>query len=72
MSAPGAVLVALDKGTAARIRKASQRIEVATKERDHWIVEAHGFGASLREIAACAGLSHVGVMKIIRRASTVC
>ncbi len=59
--------VTLDKATAKQLRKAADDVAEATKRRNHWILEAHGFGASLREIAEHAGISHVAVMKIIRR-----
>lgn len=61
------VPVVLDKHTATQLRKAARQIEEATEARDHWIMEAHGYGASLREIAEHAGITHVAVMKIIRK-----
>lgn len=57
----------LDKGTARQLAKAAADLAEATERRNHWILEAHGFGASLREIAEHAGISHVAVLKIIRR-----
>jgi Mor family transcriptional regulator len=59
--------VALDKHTAKQLRKAADDVAEATQRRNHWILEAHGYGASLREIAEHAGISHVAVLKIIRR-----
>lgn len=35
-------------------------------ERDRLIIEAHQAGATLREIAAAAGITHVAVHKIIK------
>lgn len=37
------------------------------QERDNWIRHAYELGYSLREIADAAGLSHMGVKKIIDR-----
>ena len=54
---------------AKRIRSAAQRISRGTAERDQAIIDAAEAGGSLREIAALAGITHVGVMKIIRRRS---
>jgi hypothetical protein len=59
--------VTLDKHTATQLRKAAKDLSEATERRNHWIHEAHSFGASLREIAEHAGITHVAVMKIIRR-----
>jgi hypothetical protein len=39
----------------------------STAERDRLIVEAYQAGGSLREIARLAGLSHPGVLRIVRR-----
>ena len=39
----------------------------ATVQRDRLIVEAYRAGGGLREIARLAGMSHPGVLRIIRR-----
>ncbi len=57
----------IDAELAQQIRDAANLAATATLERDRFIVEASQAGASLREIARCAGISHVAVMKIIRR-----
>lgn len=57
----------IDKHTASQLRKAARQIEEATKTRDYWIGEAYGFGASLREVAEHAGITHVAVLKIVRK-----
>ena len=56
----------LDKAVARQLRRAAAKIEQGTSERDRLIVEAHQAGASLREIAEHARVSHVTVLKIIR------
>lgn len=49
------------------IRKAADQLAAATEERNRLIVAAHNDGASLREIAEHAGITHVGVKKITER-----
>lgn len=53
-----------------QLARIASRLESDRAKRDELIIEAHRRGASLREIAACAGLSHVAVLKIIRAANT--
>lgn len=53
---------------ARRLTKIAARLDADRVERDRLIVEAHGRGASLREIAKVAGITHVAVRKIIRAA----
>lgn len=62
------VPVVLDPKLARAIRRAAERAAEATTERDRLIVAASQSGASLREIAEHAGMTHTGVMKIVRRA----
>lgn len=57
----------VDPALSSRLRRAVRQGEFWLRERDGLIIEAHEAGASLREIAAVAGLSHVGVKKIIDR-----
>lgn len=57
----------LDPTRARAIKKAADQATAATQERNRQIVAAHQEGASLREIAKHAGITHVGVKKIIER-----
>jgi predicted GIY-YIG superfamily endonuclease len=52
---------------AAGLVAAGNAIRSHTEKRDALIVEARESGASYREIARLAGLSHVGVQKIVER-----
>lgn len=58
----------IDKTTAVRLATAARQITDWTGKRDALIIEASQAGASLRDIAAHAGITHVGVKKIIDRA----
>lgn len=49
------------------VRYAANHADVATSKRDAAIREAHRAGASLREIAAESGISHMSVKRIIER-----
>lgn len=57
----------IDPALAKRVRAVAQAAERKRQERDELIVAAHADGASLREIAELVGLSHVGVMKIVKK-----
>lgn len=59
--------VALDSELAKKLKRAAVMQDRWLQDRDQLIVEAHDAGGSLREIGALAGLSHVGVMKIVSR-----
>ncbi len=48
-------------------RYAARNADVATTKRDAAIREAHRAGASLRDIAAETGISHMSVKRIIDR-----
>ena len=50
------------------VRYAARSADTATSKRDAAIREAHRAGASLRDIAAESGLSHMTVKRIIGRA----
>jgi DNA-binding NarL/FixJ family response regulator len=70
MTADGAIATIpamLDRALARRLRRTADQIATATADRERLIVEAHRAGASLREIAEHAGITHVAVMKLIRR-----
>ena len=59
--------VPLDAKLARKLRRQAEAIEAATTERNRLIIEATQAGASTREIAAAAGLSNVGVWRIVQR-----
>lgn len=61
----------IDPALAKRVRAVAQAAEKKRQERDELILEAHGAGASLREIGDLVGLSHVGVMKIVKRGNSL-
>ena len=50
------------------VRYAARSACTATSKRDAAIREAHRAGASLRDIAAESGLSHMTVKRIVERA----
>lgn len=64
-------LVPIDPALAKRVRAAAQAAEKKRQERDDLILKAHADGASLREIGALVGLSHVGVMKIVNKGTSL-
>ena len=49
------------------VRYASHNADVATNKRDAAIREAHRAGASLRDIAAESGISHMSVKRVVER-----
>lgn len=49
------------------VRYAAETADVATTKRDAAIREAHRAGASLREIAAESGISHMSVKRVVER-----
>ncbi len=51
------------------VRYAARHADVATSKRDAAIREAHRAGASLRDIAAESGVSHMSVKRIIDRST---
>ena len=59
--------VPLDARLARRLAKLAGKVETSIAERDEAIAEAVASGASLREIAAVAGMSHVTVKNILDR-----
>lgn len=59
--------VALDPVLSKRLAAVVRRLEELEGERDQLILQAREQGASLREIAQQAGMSHVGIKKLIGR-----
>lgn len=59
-----ALSMPVDPELARELKRSAQLHERSRKRRDMLIREAHTAGASLREIGALAGLSHVAVLKI--------
>ena len=51
------------------VRYAAKNADVATTKRNAAIREAHRAGASLREIAAESGVSHMSVKRIVERSA---
>ncbi len=51
------------------VRYAARTADVATSKRDAAIREAYRAGASLRDIAAESGISHMSVKRIIERSA---
>jgi hypothetical protein len=51
------------------VHYAAHNAEVATSKRDAAIREAHRAGASLRDIAAQSGISHMSVKRIVERSA---
>ncbi len=60
-------LVAIDEDLARQLAGLAETLEDAAEQRERLIVVAHNAGASLREIATAAGMSHIGVRKLIQR-----
>ncbi len=55
----------VDPELSRRLKRNTTTLARAKDERDSLILEAHDAGASLREIGALVGLSHIGVRRII-------
>lgn len=64
---PEATLPIMDPAIARRLRAIANRLLELDAERTELILQARADGASLREIAEVAGMSHVGIMKLIDR-----
>lgn len=63
-----ATVPAVDPEMTRKLRRCGAAVEKAVLERNAALVEAHAAGHSLRSIAAAVGITHVGVMKIVRNA----
>ena len=61
------VLTVTGEEALARLVALADQSSAATRERDRLIWRSHAGGVSLRVIARAAGLSHVGVAKIVKR-----
>jgi DNA-directed RNA polymerase specialized sigma24 family protein len=57
----------MDPDIARRLRAIDKRLSELDAERANLILQARHDGASLREIAEVAGMSHVGIKKLIAR-----
>lgn len=57
----------MDPALARRLAAVVRRLTELEAERDQLILQAREEGASLREIAALAGMTHVGIKKLIGR-----
>jgi hypothetical protein len=57
----------VDPSLARRLKATAKRATEATVERDRLIVEAHRVGGGVREIARLVGMTHPGVLRILRR-----
>lgn len=57
----------MDPATARRIRRAVKKRAEVDAERDAAILDARAEGATLREIAEVAGMSPMGVKKLLDR-----
>jgi len=49
------------------VHYAAHNADVATSKRDAAIREAHRAGASLRDVAAQSGISHMSIKRILER-----
>lgn len=63
----GSNVPSMDPDLERRLKATARRLGELGDLRDQLIIQAHEKGASLREIAAVAGLSHVGVKKLLGR-----
>lgn len=61
------VSTVFDPALARRLARIVAKLRATEAERDRLVLQAHDEGASLREIAEHAGMSHVGVKKLIAR-----
>lgn len=64
---PTTTVTTMDPATARRLRAIANRLNELDAERAQLILQAHAEGASLREIGEVAGMSHVGIKKLLTR-----
>jgi hypothetical protein len=57
----------MDPAISKRLLAIAKKLDDLDEERAQLIIEAREAGASLREIAAVAGMSHVGIKKLLGR-----
>ena len=65
---PTSTVQFVDTAEARKLRKAGEAVDKAIAERNAAIIEAHQAGHSLRAIGDAVGVTHVAVLKIIRKA----
>lgn len=67
VTAPAVTFLGVDPEIAKRLNAIVLRLQRLEEERDQLILRAREEGASLREIAQHAGMTHVGIKKLIGR-----
>lgn len=60
-------VLAMDPAIARRLQAIAVTSARLEQERDELVIKAHQEGASLREIAAVAGMTHTGIKKLLGR-----
>lgn len=63
---PRTPAIATIHGTLSGVRRAAEKAAQASLARDAAIRKAHGEGATLRQIATAAGLTHARIHQIVR------
>lgn len=71
LEADAATVAFVDTETARKLRRLGANVEKAVAERNAAVIAAHEAGHSLRSIGTAVGVSHVAVLKIIRKAGAV-
>lgn len=64
---PTATVPFVNTAEAKKLRKAAEAVDRAIAERNAAILEAHRAGHSLRAIGEVVGVTHVAVLKIVRK-----
>lgn len=59
--------MALTDAQAKALTKAAAKLHAAHQERDRLVCESIASGAGVREVARAVGLSHPGVLAIVKR-----
>jgi len=63
-----ATVAFVETALAKKLRRLGDNVEKAVEARNAAIVEAHAEGHSLRSIAKAVGVTHVSILKVIRKA----
>jgi hypothetical protein len=63
----GSNVPSMDPDLERRLKATARRLGELGDLRDQLLIQAHEEGGSLREIAAVAGMSHVGIKKLLTR-----